>query len=299
MARASQSDPDLDRLYQVPPGEFVGQRNALAKRSGARSAEIRALQKPSLPAWAINQLYWRERDVYDTLIGRAEDLRATHGAAARGKAADLRGASRAHEEAVDAALKRTLALLAADGQPVTDATKQAIATTLRGLPADEAPGRLTRQLQPRGFEMLTGAAPAGQVRVAPAPPPKSQRTGKTGATNKRDAAAQAAAREKLAAAKEALAAATRATRDAEQAARREEFEAARAARNADKAQDKVSEAEQAVRQAEEEHAEAERAAAAAAKARDAAQARATRAGEALDDARAREEKARAALEKLN
>ena len=165
MARAPKSDSGIDRLYQLPLGEFIAARNTLAKETG--DAGIRTLQKPSLPAWAVNQLYWRHRSVYDDVTGRAEDLRATHMATARGKRADLRGASKDHEQAVDAALKATLALLAEEGQPITDATKQAVATTLRGLPGDEPPGRLTRPLEPRGFDMLAAAAAAGgKVRTA-------------------------------------------------------------------------------------------------------------------------------------
>src|SRR3954471_18709132 len=123
MARAQKSESAIDRLYQVPLGEFVSARNALAKESGTDAAAIRALQKPSLSAWAVNLLYWRRRDIYDDLIGRAQDLRATHDATLRGKRVDLRGASRAHEQAVEAALKATLALLAEDGLPATDATR--------------------------------------------------------------------------------------------------------------------------------------------------------------------------------
>ena len=192
----------------MPLGDFVAARNALAKESGKDGAAIRALQKPSLPAWAVNQLYWRQRDVYDDLIAQAQDLRATHDATVGGKRADLRGASRAHEQAVDAALKATLAILADDGQPVTEATKQAVATTLRGLPADEEPGRLTRQLQPRGFEMLAGALPGGKVRPAPSPLiPKSAPSARCKTTPE----SRAQDRERLAAAREAL---TEATRDA-------------------------------------------------------------------------------------
>ena len=71
MARAQKADSPLDRLYQLPLSEFVSARNALAKESGTDSAEIRSLPKPSLPAWAVNQLYWRRRDVYDDLIAAA------------------------------------------------------------------------------------------------------------------------------------------------------------------------------------------------------------------------------------
>lgn len=294
MARAPKSDAPIDRLYQLPPGEFVAARNALAKETGA--ADIKGLQKPSLPAWAVNQLYWRSRDLYDDVTARAEDLKATHLATERGKRADLRGASRDHEQAVDAALKATLSLLAEDGQPITDATRQAIATTLRGLPGEEPPGRLTRPLEPRGFDVLAAAATgAGRVKAA-APAAKapvvSLPAGK--ADGKKEAEERAAQRERLAAARETLVAATRATRIAEQAARREEFEAARAARDAEKAQQRVKDAESAVEEAQEALAAAEREAAAAGKTRDAATERAKRASAELAEMKEQEEKARRA-----
>ena len=54
-------DDEIDALYQLHLDEFVTARNALAKRSGDRAPEIRALVKPVAPAWAVNQLYWRAR----------------------------------------------------------------------------------------------------------------------------------------------------------------------------------------------------------------------------------------------
>ena len=298
MARAPKTDPALDRLYQLPLGEFIAARNALAKSSG--DAAIKSLAKPNVPAWAVNQLYWRHRDVYDALAARAEDLRATHLATLQGTRADLRAASRDHEQAVDAALKATLALLAEDGQPATDATKQAIATTLRGLPGDEPPGRLTRPIEPRGFDMIA-AASAGSGKVRPAAPAAkadaavlTERKGDRKAAHS-DAAGKAAARERAAAAREALAAATRATRIAEQAARREEFEAARTARDADKARQRVKEAEEALEAAQSALADAKREASESAKAHAEAQKRVERARVERDEAQDREEKARAAI----
>jgi hypothetical protein len=296
MARAPKPESRLDRLYQVPLGEFVAARNALAKESPEDGAAIRALQKPSVPAWAVNQLYWRRRDVYDDLIARAQDLRATHDATLGGKRADLRGAGRAHEQAVEAALKATLALLAEDGQPVTEATRQAVATTLRGLPADEAPGRLTRQLQPRGFEMLAGALPGGKVRPAPPPAPAKPATSARSAGTA-TAETRAQDRERLAAAREALTVASRDARLSEQAARREEFESARAVRDAEKARQRVEIAAEAVREAEAALKEATREAEAAEKASVAAQARAQEAADDVREAKEREKKARAAVEK--
>ena len=54
---------EVDELYQLPLAEFTGARNALAarlKQSGrANDASlVKALQKPPVSAWAVNQLYW-------------------------------------------------------------------------------------------------------------------------------------------------------------------------------------------------------------------------------------------------
>lgn len=292
MARTPKSDSAIDRLYQLPLSEFVAARNALAKETG--DAAVKTLQKPSLPAWAVNQLYWRHRALYDDVTARAEDLRATHLATQQGKRADLRGASRDHEQAVDAALKATLALLEEEGHPVTDATKQSVATTLRGLPGDEPPGRLTRPIEPRGFDMLAAAAAAGGGKVKAAAPaarapvvtlsPKADR--------KKDDADRAAERERAVAAREALAAATRTARIAEQALRREEFEAARLARDADRAQQRLKDAKAALAEAQQALAAAEHEAAEAGEARDTANDRVKRARAELAELQKQEEKAR-------
>ena len=134
-------DAELDRLFQLPLNEFTPERNALAKRAGSEGAGIKALTKPPVAAWAVNQLFFKDRDKYDALVGAANELRRTHKAVLEGKAADLRTAGREHDVAIEAALKSTVALMKAAGQPVTDATRQAILNTLRALPADEAPGR--------------------------------------------------------------------------------------------------------------------------------------------------------------
>ena len=274
-------DAEIDRLFQLPLGEFTAARNALAKEAGARGSEVRALQKPPIPAWAVNQIYWRDRDTYDALAGAARDLRNAHAAVLAGKKADLRAASRVHEEALEAAVKSALDLLRSEGHPATEATKQAVLTTLRALPSDEAPGRLTRTLQPGGFEMLAGlpirpgaaARPAARVTEAPRAP-----------------RAEKAAKEETAAAarkKEEAAEAARALRMAEHAAKREEFEAARAAREAEKANRAVESARAALEEAERTLKEAEQAAADAEKARTAADRRSREAEAALKAAKAR------------
>ena len=38
---------------------------SLARTAGAQAADVRQLAKPSIAAWAVNQIYWKRRDVYD------------------------------------------------------------------------------------------------------------------------------------------------------------------------------------------------------------------------------------------
>ncbi len=298
---ARRLDAEIDRLYQLAPGEFTAARNALAKTAGAGAAAVKQLVKPPIAAWAVNQVYWQQRDVYDALIRAAKELRQTHKAILSGKSGDLRAAGKAHEAVVEAALKAALALLAADGHPGTDATRQAIATTLRALPADEPPGRLSRALQPGGFEMLAGLAIAAGTRLPssarPAPraaagasarPEKAGKSGAQASPTPREAPGKPAPRvdpKAAARAREAAAKAARLLREAEHTVRREEFEAARAARDADKAARQLEAARQALATAQQELDEAEAAAAEAMRLKEAADARAAAAEHALDAVR--------------
>ena len=282
-------DEDLDRLYQLPPAEFIAERNAIAKQAGARGAEIRALPKPTLPVWAVNQLHWQQPDVYRTLIESAENLRATHKAVLGGRRGDLRVAGKAHEEALDAALKAALDIAAKGGHPPSDAARQTIGTTLRALPGADPPGRLQQALIPGGFESLAGLPAGGRVVASPA-----GRTAGNVVAKKKGAAAASATKVDKAAVDRATKAAEGAARvvaAAEQEARREEFEAARAAREAERAERRVARAREALATAEVELRDAEKESAAAAKKRDAARSRADAADEALIAARDRVEKA--------
>lgn len=240
-------DDEIDRLYQLPLNEFTAARNALAKTAGPKAASVKALSKPPVAAWAINQLYWQDRKTYDALIEASESLRATHAAVLGGKRGDLRAAGKEHEEALEAALKRTVSLLADGGHPATDATRQAVAQTLRALPAADPPGRLSRALQPGGFEALAGIAIVpGRIKKSEKPEkpekaektPKVEKKGAASATERKAAEREAA----LAKAREEATLAARELRQAEQTARRAEFEAARAARAAEKAAQRVADA---------------------------------------------------------
>jgi hypothetical protein len=282
---------EVDRLYQLPLADFTAARNALAKTG---RADVRALAKPTLPAWAVNQLYWRDRKTYNALVTAADTQRRAHHAVLAGRKGDLRAAGKAHDAAIDAALKATLAIVAGEGHPVTEATRTGILTTLRALPGDEPAGRLTRTLQPGGFEMLAGLAIAGARKTPSKPPaPPAARRGGKAVT-----AAPKPDRKAVARARAQIDEATKKVRQAEQAVRREEFEAARASREAEKAERAAAEARAAFEAAREALEEAEAAVPPAGRARDAATRRAQQASDALEAAQRALAAAEAALASL-
>ncbi len=249
---------EIDRLYQGPLEAFIDARNALAK--SLRRADLKALTKPNVPAWAVNQLFWHHRSVIDGLSDAAGALRTQHQQMLAGDAADVRQAESAHREAVRHAVAVVKDILTAAGHPLTAATLDAVRETLQALPSPEANGRLVRALTPRGLEALAGMTvatrpgPVGVVRAEAGPG--------VVATQASAAAAGTAAAPTPVAAKDRQQQARdreRAARDAERAARERDAQRKRAesalaaARGAlTRADDAVAAAEQALaaRQAE-------------------------------------------------
>src|SRR5207249_8560783 len=124
--------------------------------------------------WAANQVYWRARATYDRLVKSGERLRKAQIAALEGKSSDVRTATDQHRQAIADAVKEAERLAAADGsKPAPDALMRTFeALSLAAQPPD-APGRLTKELRPAGFEALTGVTPV--ARSAPEPTAKDRR----------------------------------------------------------------------------------------------------------------------------
>ena len=284
-------DAQIEGLYRLPFPDFTAARNALAKGAGQRAAEVRELQKPPLPAWAVNQLFWQRRKTYDALMEAAQDMRGAHAAVLGGKSGDVRAAGKEHEARVSAALDAAIDVLKENGHPVTDATRQAIVTTLRALPSDEAPGMLTRTLQPGGFEALAGLSIKGAI--APPAAKKPEPKAATGAP--KETAREVKARDK---AEEAVAHATRVMKEAEHDAQRQEFESARAAKDEERAKKAIAEAQEALEEAQRALEKAESTHVAAQKKTEAAQRRAEEAEQTAHKARERLKAARSALDAL-
>ena len=183
-------DTEIDALYQGPLDAFTDARNALAKT--AKRPDVKALQKPSLPAWVVNQLHWHRRAALDRLVTAAEAVRKEHGKALSGRPADVRAAEQAHRDVVREVLAEARVVLTEGGHPITQATLDAVRDTLQALPAPEANGRLARPLAPMGFEALAGFTVAPAPPVLRVVPPAAQRAA-TAAEDDGDAEAAAEA----------------------------------------------------------------------------------------------------------
>ena len=163
-------------LYQGPHEAFVAKRQELAgelKRAGDKTnaARLAKLPRPSLTAWAVNQLWWHARSAFDELFETAQQVRT-------GKAP----ASGAHRQAVSKLTARAKQLLESDEHGSNEATLRRITMTLSALAAagswdPEQPGMLAKDLDPPGFEAfgITTDAPSEQPRAA-APTPSIARS---------------------------------------------------------------------------------------------------------------------------
>jgi hypothetical protein len=161
------TEPAGDELFGLPPEEFVAARDELARRlrregDAEAARRVKALRRPPLSAWAVNQLARGQDRALDPLLAAGERLRAAQRAAlAGGDAAELRAAAKAEREAVAGLVTAALARLREAGHPPTDAIRDRVAATLHAAAASpEAAdlvrhGRLTADLDPSGF----GAAP--------------------------------------------------------------------------------------------------------------------------------------------
>jgi hypothetical protein len=185
-------DDDLEALFRLPVAEFTAARNALAvqlKKGGRRdeSDRVKAMLKPSITAWAVNQLYWQHREEFDRLIATGQRFRQAQTSGRAGKVADMREALDERREALLHLSDSATALLRDAGSSPTPETIHRISTTLEALSAyasfsdDLRPGRLSRDVDPPGFDSLASLIPgAGMTKMTkePARATSSQKSGR-------------------------------------------------------------------------------------------------------------------------
>jgi hypothetical protein len=234
MAAASKADfeSELDRLYQLPLSEFTSTRDELAKRLRAegereQADEIKTLRKPTAAVWLVNQLvHERPLDV-QRLLKAGESL-------TKSQAPEVR---RAEQRALEQLAKgaREIAERAGIGSSAlgkATETLRAASLTAEGRELLKR-GRLTEELEPPGFEALTGLEGLGRQRA----PAKTKPSRSDDRAEKRQALKQARERvSRLRGEERELAAAAR---DAVREAERAEAEAGAARSRAADAREKV------------------------------------------------------------
>jgi hypothetical protein len=169
-------DGELDRLFGLPLAEFTPARNDLAKRLKAEKAteaadEIRALPKPTVPAWTINQLASVDGPGIHALLAAGEELRTAQQRLLEGEDAGgaLRDATAHERRAVERLTQRARAILDDAGRPATASVLDRLGTTLRAAAVTDdgrrllETGRMTSELEPPGFDAF---APS-EARSAP------------------------------------------------------------------------------------------------------------------------------------
>ena len=157
---------EIDALYGLPLDAFTKARNDLARRlrsEGRRdeAAEVASLQKPSLPAWVVNQLARERRDDVGALLAAAKAIKG---------GAD--GADEEFRKAADGLVRAARELLEAQGRRASDAVLKEVATTLRATaavaPKELETARLTESRESSGFDALAGVTIAPGTKRAPA-----------------------------------------------------------------------------------------------------------------------------------
>jgi hypothetical protein len=162
------ADDKIDTLFQLPLDEFTAARNELAKATG--DASVKKLEKPNLAAWAVNQLYWHQRKLYDEVIKTSGQVRAAYKQMLAGKSANVKAAENLSHRGDAQGEGRHSRMLEAAGNSAVDGVMTPITETLDALPTTDPPGRLTKPLRRTGFEALQGVTIAAKPSTPVAKP---------------------------------------------------------------------------------------------------------------------------------
>jgi hypothetical protein len=166
---------ELSELFNVSLAEFTRARNDLARRlvdegREDEAAQVKTLKKPSISAWATNQLARKKPDQVGLLVETQRRLQESV------DAQTMRDASSARRKLVAALLVGARDILTEAGHPASSTTLAKIEQSLFSATSDEElemlqQGRLTGDLVSpgfdaiEGFEMLASEPPKSDVRA--------------------------------------------------------------------------------------------------------------------------------------
>ena len=230
-------EDEIGRLHGLPLDEFTAARDELARtvrkegdREGAE--RVKSLRKPSVSAWAVNQLARNEEGGVRRLLAAGDRLRKAQAALLEGGSPDeLRQASALVRDSVAELMPVARRIL----DSPSDAALERVAETLRSAAVDDearellAQGRLTRDVESVGFGPLPASLPPRRPAANREPPrrdatprPRRDARRERAETKVRELRAEVAKVERALGDAEAEAkAARRAADDAERAAQRE------------------------------------------------------------------------------
>lgn len=170
---------EIDELFALPPERFTSARDELARRLAKEgekeaAAEIKRLRKPTLVAWALNQLPRRFAGDLNALVEAGEALRTAQRKAASGvKDSGFQEATERRRSAIRDLTAKGVRVLSEAGKP-SQAAEAEISRTLEAASVDvEAgqqlqEGRLSRAIATvpgfdsvGGFEVIVGGQGPG------------------------------------------------------------------------------------------------------------------------------------------
>jgi hypothetical protein len=169
-------EDQVDALYGLPLEEFTSARTKLAadlraRGEGEAARRVASLSKPTIAAWAVNQVMRTQRKDARALLVAGERLREAHSSAAAGSssAGALRDAVDAERRAIERLSRAAQRLRDSRGRGLSETVLERVRQTLHAVSVQgearslaEA-GRLSREQQASGAEAF--AVPAAKARA--------------------------------------------------------------------------------------------------------------------------------------
>jgi len=163
-------EEEIDALFQLSPPQFVAARNALAaqlKKAGRDeiASRVKALPKPSISAWTVNQLFWRHRPAFDKLLATGEKFRKAQASKLAGRGADLHKLLNERREELSAMSRLAAEILQRSSGASPPNVMRRVTATLEALsaygtlPGAPRAGRLVEDVDPPGFDALAALVP--------------------------------------------------------------------------------------------------------------------------------------------
>jgi hypothetical protein len=149
--------PELaEPLFELAPEEFTAERDRIAKHlkkqgDDGAAAEVKALKKPSITAYALNLVARRHPDLVDGLLEADEQLRSAK------SRAEMDEAKGARQKAISSITGKATSLLEEQERSVTSQVRERLTETLLAVATDDAArdllkaGRLLKEAEGGGF----------------------------------------------------------------------------------------------------------------------------------------------------